>query len=277
MFSTVVENLPFNENRCGEYLLGLILLASPSATISYVMAKEMKENLNKIRPLQANLTLGKIYTKLSAMEPLEIEVKYFLEDIEPIREQLIKAGAESHGRFFESNICFDNAEEGLSLSDSVLRLRKDEKTTLTYKTKPDVDDLEFKVVKELEVEVSDFEMMLNILRALGFHQSQIYEKYRETFTIGDTKLCLDRMPFGDFIEIEGGKDEIRNLSQQIGMQWNRRILGNYRFLFGIIKERLFLSFSDITFDNFRKVKMDMKTFLPLFETGGINAISEIRH
>jgi adenylate cyclase class 2 len=211
------------------------------------------------------------------MESLEIEVKYFLENIEPVREQLIKTGAESHGRFFENNICFDNAKDGLSLSDSVLRLRKDEKTTLTYKTKPNADDSEFKVVKELEVEVSDFETMLNILCALGFHQSQIYEKYRETFTIGDAKLCLDRMPFGDFLEIEGGKDEIRNLSQQIGMQWNRRILGNYRFLFGIIKERLSLSFSDITFDNFREVKMDMKTFLPLFEAGGINTISEIRH
>jgi adenylate cyclase class 2 len=207
------------------------------------------------------------------MEPLEIEVKFFLEDIEPIREQIIKTGAESHGRFFESNICFDNAEDGLSLSDSVLRLRKDEKTTLTYKTKPNADDSEFKVVKELEVEISDFETMFNILCDLGFHQSQIYEKYRETFTIGDAKLCLDRMPFGDFLEIEGGKDDIRNLSQQIGMQWNRRILGNYRFLFGIIKERLFLSFSDITFDNFREVKMDMKTFLPLFEAGGINTIS----
>jgi adenylate cyclase class 2 len=210
------------------------------------------------------------------MEPLEIEVKFFLEDIEPIREQLIKTGAKSNGRFFESNVCVDNANEGLFLSDSLLRLRKDERTTLTYKTKPKVGDSEFKVVKELEVEVSNFETMLNILYALGFHQSQIYEKYRETFTIGDAKLCLDRMPFGDFLEIEGGKDEIRNLSQQIGMQWNRRILGNYRFLFGIIKERLFLSFSDITFDNFRKVKMDMKTFLPLFEAGGINTISEIR-
>jgi adenylate cyclase class 2 len=207
------------------------------------------------------------------MEPLEIEVKFFLEDIEPIREQLIKTGAKSNGRFFESNVCVDNANEGLFLSDSLLRLRKDERTTLTYKTKPKVGDSEFKVVKELEVEVSNFETMLNILYALGFHQSQIYEKYRETFTIGDAKLCLDRMPFGDFLEIEGGKDEIRNLSQQIGMQWNRRILGNYRFLFGIIKERLFLSFSDITFDNFRKVKMDMKTFLPLFEAGGINTIS----
>ena len=126
------------------------------------------------------------------------------------------------------------------------------------------------------MEVSDFETMLNILCALGFHQSQIYEKYRETFTIGDTKLCLDRMPFGDFLEIEGGKDEIRNFSQQIGMQWNRRILGNYRFLFDIIKQRLFLSFSDITFDNFSNVKLDIETFLPLFEAGGINTISEIK-
>ena len=109
--------------------------------------------------------------------------------------------------------------------------------------------------------------MLNILGALGFHQSQSYEKYRETFTIGDTKLCLDQMPFGHFLEIEGGKDEIRNLAQQIGMQWSRRIVGNYRFLFDIIKQRLLLSFSDITFDNFSTVKLDIETFLPVFEAG----------
>ena len=209
------------------------------------------------------------------MEPLEIEVKFNIKNIEPVREQIIKTGAESHGRFFESNICLDNAKGGLFLSDSLLRLRKDKKTTLTYKTKPNVGDSEFKVVKELEVEVSDFEMMLNILGALGFHRSQVYEKYRETFAIGDTKLCLDCMPFGNFLEIEGGKDEIRNLAQQIGMQWNQRILHNYRSMFDMIKQALLLSFSDITFDNFREVKMDIKTFLPLFEAGGINPISEI--
>ena len=209
------------------------------------------------------------------MEPLEIEVKFNIKNIEPVREQIIKTGAESHGRFFESNICLDNAKGGLFLSDSLLRLRKDKKTTLTYKTKPNVGDSEFKVVKELEVEVSDFEMMLNILGALGFHRSQVYEKYRETFAIGDTQLGLDCMPFGNFLEIEGGKDEIRNLAQQIGMQWNQRILHNYRSMFDMIKQALLLSFSDITFDNFREVKMDIKTFLPLFEAGGINPISEI--
>lgn len=201
------------------------------------------------------------------MDNLEIEVKYFLEDIETIRERLIQSGADSNGRNFERNICLDNENDGLFLSDSLLRLRKDDRATLTYKAIPDAGDPEFKVLKELEVEISDFETMLNILCALGFHQSQIYEKYRETFTIGDAKLCLDHMPFGNFLEIEGGKDEIRNLSQQIGMQWSRRILGNYRFLFDIIKQRLLLSFSDITFDNFSTVKLNIETFLPLFEAG----------
>jgi adenylate cyclase class 2 len=201
------------------------------------------------------------------MDNLEIEVKFFLEDIETIRERLIQSGADSNGRNFERNICFDNEDDGLFLSDSLLRLRKDDRATLTYKATPDAGDPEFKVLKELEVEVSDFETMLNILCALGFHQSQSYEKYRETFTIGDAKLCLDQMPFGNFLEIEGGKDEIRNLAQQIGMQWSRRIIGNYRFLFDIIKQRLLLSFSDITFDNFSTVKLDIETFLPVFEAG----------
>ena len=201
------------------------------------------------------------------MDNLEIEVKFFLEDIETIRERLIQSGADSNGRNFERNICLDNEDDGLFLSDSLLRLRKDDRATLTYKAIPDAGDPEFKVLKELEVEVSDFETMLNILCALGFHQSQSYEKYRETFTIGDTKLCLDQMPFGNFLEIEGGKDEIRNLAQQIGMQWSRRIIGNYRFLFDIIKQRLLLSFSDITFENFSTVKLDIETFLPVFEAG----------
>ena len=201
------------------------------------------------------------------MDNLEIEVKFYLEDIETIRERLIQSGADSNGRNFERNICFDNEDDGLFLSDSLLRLRKDDRATLTYKAIPDAGDREFKVLKELEVEVSDFETMLNILCALGFHQSQSYEKYRETFTIGDAKLCLDQMPFGNFLEIEGGKDEIRNLAQQIGMQWSRRIIGNYRFLFDIIKQRLLLSFSDITFENFSTVKLDIETFLPVFEAG----------
>lgn len=205
--------------------------------------------------------------KTMNMSTLEIEVKFFLADMENLRLGLQKAGARSQGRFFEHNVCFENAAQDLKRTESLLRLRKDEKTTLTYKAKPDGIDADFKVLKELEVMVSDFDTTTAILKALGFHQEQVYEKYRETFILEQTKFCLDSMPFGNFLEIEGQKEGILDLAGQFDMPWRRRILWNYRSMFTTIKERLNLGFSDITFDNFREVELDIKSFLPLFEAG----------
>jgi len=199
------------------------------------------------------------------MKSLEIEVKFYLENMERVREKLLSTGAKSSGRIFESNICFDDAQDSLKTRQSLLRLRKDKKVTLTHKSKPVAGETEFKVLKELEVEVSDFDMMLSILETLGYHRTLVYEKYRETLTIGQTKLCIDNMPFGDFIEIEGTKADIRNLAQELGMSWDRRITDNYRSMFETIREKLTLSFSDITFENFNTVQVDIKPFLPLFE------------
>ncbi len=199
------------------------------------------------------------------MEPLEIEVKFYLENAELVREKLLSAGATSNGRIFESNICFDDAHDGLKAKKSLLRLRKDQKVTLTHKSKPKTGETEFKVLRELEVEVSNFDMMLRILETLGYHRTLVYEKYRETLTIGETNICIDNMPFGDFIEIEGSKDDIRRLAQVLGMSWDRRIIDNYRSMFNAIREGLQLTFDDITFDNFNTVPLDIKPFLPVFE------------
>ena len=201
------------------------------------------------------------------MSTLEIEVKFFLADMEIVRHQLQKAGARSTGRVFETNLCFDNPSHDLLRNKSLLRLRRDGRTTLTYKAQPAGTDSEFKVIEEREVAVSDFETMLGILQGLGFHQEQVYEKYRETFTLGSAKICMDSMPFGDFLEIEGPKEDIRNLARILDLPWQRRILWNYRSMFLAIKERLDLGFSDITFDNFHGVDLDIETFLPLFEAG----------
>ena len=198
---------------------------------------------------------------------LEIEVKFFLANMEAVRNQLQQAGARSQGRVFEHNLCFENAARELHQGESLLRLRKDNKTTLTYKTKPASPDADFKVLTELEVVVSNFHTMAGILQALGFHQEQVYEKYRETFILGSTEICLDSMPFGNFMEIEGKKESIRDLTRQLGMPWHRRILYNYRSMFFIIKQRLDLEFSDITFDNFQDVDLKIDTFTPLFEAG----------
>ena len=200
------------------------------------------------------------------MKSLEIEVKFYLENAARVREKLLAAGAKTSGRIFESNICFDDAQDSLKAKQSLLRLRKDKQITLTHKSKPVAGETEFKVLKELEVAVSDFDIMLSIIETLGYHRTLVYEKYRETLSMGKTKLCIDNMPFGDFIEIEGSKTDIRKLAQDIGMIWGRRITDNYRSMFEIIRKRLGLTFTDITFANFDTVKLDIKPFLPLFES-----------
>ena len=201
------------------------------------------------------------------MNNIEIEVKFYLDDIKPIQNYLMDLGAVHKGRFFESNIRFEDKNNTLLKSQSLLRLRKDAKTILTYKSKPPFENSEFKIHQELEVEVNDFEKMKSILEKLGFHQEQIYEKWRETFIIHKTIVCIDQMPFGDFLEIEGEMKDIKDLAGAMALGWEKRILLNYMQLFDIIKKDLNISFNDITFNNFKDISVDVLKYQKLFEAG----------
>jgi adenylate cyclase class 2 len=100
---------------------------------------------------------------------------------------------------------------------------------------------------------------------LGFKEEQVYEKWREIYVFGDTYLCLDTMPYGDFLEIEGTKESIQQLALKIGLLWEKRILLNYLAIFDIIKRQLNLSFYDVTFGNFNNIRFDMAQYLKLIE------------
>ncbi len=199
------------------------------------------------------------------MEYLETEVKFYLPDIDRIRTRITDLGATFKGRALETNIRFEDAEKTLIQKKSLLRLRKGAKITLTYKSEPPFKDNQFKILKEFEVEVSDFDAMEHILKSLGFHEEQVYEKWRETYVFGDTHLCLDTMPYGHFLEIEGKKESIEQLASQIGLLWEKRILLNYLSIFDIIKRQLNLSFYDVTFGNFNNIRFDMAQYLSLIE------------
>ncbi|MDH3567920.1 MAG: class IV adenylate cyclase, partial [Desulfobacteraceae bacterium] len=191
------------------------------------------------------------------MENFDTEVKFYLSEVNPVRRRIVELGADFKGRVFETNLRFEDADTRLFQKKSLLRLRKDIKTTLTFKSEPPFKDDEFKTLRELEVEVSDFAVMKHILESLGFHEEQVYEKWRETFVLSDTNLCLDTMPFGDFLEIEGPKKSIKELASQIGLKWHKRILLNYLTIFDIIGKELNLGFSDVTFENFKNIRFDL--------------------
>ncbi len=203
------------------------------------------------------------------MEQLETEVKYCITDIKALRDKLILIGAQAGRNLFEINVRFDDKNQTLFKNKSILRLRKDEKTTLTFKSQPETKDSRFKTLNEFEIEVSDFSTACHILELLGLTKQQIYEKWRETFIIGNTCFCIDKMPFGDFLEIEGSSDEIVKYTSMLGLEWNKRILLNYLEIYEIIKQYLNLPFSDITFENFKNIGFDFSQFLTSVTSGDI--------
>ena len=199
------------------------------------------------------------------MQHTETEVKFNVTDVESMRNRIIGLGAEVKDRVFETNIRLEDVHKTLLRKQSLLRLRRDAKTILTFKSKPPVADDQFKTFSELEVEVSDFATMKRILEHLGFHQAQIYEKWRETFILDDTTLCLDTMPYGDFLEIEGKREYIKQVASRIGQEWSKRIILNYLAMFDIIRRELKLPFTDVTFNNFDKIKIDFAKYRHLLE------------
>lgn len=203
----------------------------------------------------------------AAGEPrhLEVEVKFMLRDLAPIRGRLVDMGAEIIApRVFERNVRFDTADEALLARQQLLRLRQDTRVRLTFKG-PAAEDVvsEAKVREEIELEVGHFDRMSAVLQRLGFFPIQAYEKYRETYQWRGVEIVLDEVPFGDFIELEGGEADLRAAAEALGLDWSRRILANYLALMELCRRSFNLSFSDLTFENFAGLSVDMSELLPI--------------
>jgi adenylate cyclase, class 2 len=201
------------------------------------------------------------------MKSLEIEIKFYIPDIDSIRARIRSLGAELKGSGFETNTRFDDEALHLTQGKKLLRLRQDSRCRLTVKAPPDDADAEFKIFRELEVDISDSQTMIAILEQLGFYPRQVYEKQRETYLFNHTELCLDTLPYGHFLEIEGGKDNIRKAAEAIGLNWEKRITANYLTLFATLQKHLNLPFEDVTFENFEKVEMDNSRIHEILEEG----------
>ncbi|TET99875.1 MAG: class IV adenylate cyclase [Anaerolineales bacterium] len=177
---------------------------------------------------------------------MEIEVKFYLRHLEVIRKRLIAHGVRlKTDRLLEHNLRFDTPGQELASKKHVLRLRQDSRATLTFK-RP-LGQVETR--EEFEVEIDDFESGRKILEALGYTVTAIYEKYRETYQIDSVQVMLDELPFGCFVEIEGPSIEsIRQLSDQLGLPWERRVQASYLELFDRIRRPLNLEFEEVTFE-----------------------------
>jgi adenylate cyclase class 2 len=190
----------------------------------------------------------------------EIEVKFLLEDLPAMRQRLVALGAAlTTPRTYEENLLFDTPDAQFRRQGRLLRLRRDQRNRITYKEPSAHNDLDFKIMQEYEVEVSDFAQTHAILTKLGFGLSLRFEKYRETFTYQEAEIVLDEVPFGTFMEIEGPQEVIRAIVTALGLDFATRLVSSYVDIFDAVCTTYRLPATDITFEAFRSLDIDLRT------------------
>lgn len=179
----------------------------------------------------------------------EIEVKFKVSRPEIIRKALEKAKAKFLGRAFERTVKFDTPDDYLRRHNLWIRTRTGFKNVLTMKEKIGRDNKKFKQREETELEISDVQRMGWILKRLGFSKTLVMEKYREKWRLKNTEVVLDKLPFGNFIEIEGNRKSIEKTEKILGLKPQERIVLTYWHLWEEIRQRKGIKNKNIVFKN----------------------------
>jgi len=166
----------------------------------------------------------------------EIEAKFYVLDLEKIKSRLLSLEARLiQERVLEINIRFDLPDGGLSSEGRVLRLRQDTDTRLTYKG-PGSSEQGVLSRTEIEFSVGDFEKAIQFLEALEYQKIFYYEKYRTVYAVQisgvSIHVMLDELPYGNFVEIEGGSVEVvQEAAKQLNLKMDNAIPASYHMLF----------------------------------------------
>ncbi|HSM24261.1 MAG TPA: class IV adenylate cyclase [Anaerolineaceae bacterium] len=169
---------------------------------------------------------------------VEIEVKFYVISLDEIEEKIKELGGVLvQERCFESNLRFDTADQKLRNLRQVLRLRHDTENILTFKGAAEAGK-PVSIRQEIEVLVDDFETTRALLEGLGYEVMMEYEKYRTTYSLLNTLVVLDELPYGKFIEIEGPDgNSIQKVARNLNLNWKMRVMTSYTYLFENLKGR----------------------------------------
>ena len=186
------------------------------------------------------------------MENKEREIKLYIQDLDALADRLRVCGADlTRERMLERNLRLDTEDNSLKASGRLLRIRRDDRVRITYKDNAEMDEGVI-TRTELEFIADDFAIAKKLFEALGYQVVVIYEKFRREYRLGDVKVMLDELPYGNFIEIEAqNKALIDGVGQMLGLDRSRGIGTNYLGLLEVVKQNLDLPFRDLTFENFK--------------------------
>ncbi len=164
----------------------------------------------------------------------ELEIKIKVVSHDPVREALQECGGEFQSCVLEVNRLFDDMKGDLRKRGVALRIRgrkaikgPEQYACLTYKGP--AHGGYYKSREEHEVNVSDEASLLSILKNLGYRETFLFEKRRETWKLGDATVELDEVPnLGTFVEVEAPtRDEIDAICSRLHLDSRNAVEETY--------------------------------------------------
>lgn len=155
----------------------------------------------------------------------EIEAKFLDVDFDEIRKKLAELGAICvQPMRLMRRVIIEPPE--LAAKDALLRVRDEgNKVTLTYKQFDDQTSVTG--TQEIEVEVSDFDTTIALLKATGLPYDSFQESRRETWRLHEVEVVLDEWPWlNPYIEIEGKSEQsVKKAASQLDLKWSDAVFG----------------------------------------------------
>lgn len=186
---------------------------------------------------------------------LEIEAKFY--PVEPVkfRARLKRAGAKLMiPKRKMRRVLFGN-EANPGIQGSYIRVRDEGNLVrLSLKVHAQVGG---KVTdqKEAEVEVSDFDKAVEIMKLAGLAQTNYQETYREEWRLKGAEVVIDWWPgLEPYCEIETDSEEkLEKLAGELGFDWAKKfpypIEPVYKGVYGIAVEQVRKMIANLTFEN----------------------------
>lgn len=109
--------------------------------------------------------------------------------------------------------------------------------------------------KEIDVEVSNYDKTINILKNAGLIFNSYQETLRETWELDSAKIEIESWPgIKPRLEIEADSEEsVKDMAEKLGFDWSKKIITAmpeiYSRVFNISLDEALELMSDLTFEN----------------------------
>jgi adenylate cyclase class 2 len=157
---------------------------------------------------------------------LEVELKVKIPSLDPVREQLVRKGAQFHQKVHEHDIFYNAPHRDFGITDEAVRVRySGDRAVVTYKG-PRLKTFGLKAREELNFAVESGDVFETMLLRLGFTRTIEVNKWREYYRLGTALVSLDTVDgLGTFAEIEvmtedgagNPTEEITRVAREIGV------------------------------------------------------------